>query len=184
MDDDLISREKALEVVKRHMCDSARIEQGILELQTAYSIDKVVKQINEEGGMERLTGRSANGTAIYSKPSRDTIKWQNNRRDVLRKLAEYEDLEEQGLLLKLPCKVGDPVWDIDFGRPCRYEVTGFSFGNLNEDYCEDEVTVFNQIVVYYTNSNGSMTGRFAMREIGKTVFLTREEAALHMQGEI
>lgn len=104
--------------------------------------------------------------------------------DELSHIIRLLDLEEQGLLLKLPCKVGDPVWDIDFGRPCRYEVTGFSFGNLNEDYCEDEVTVFNQIVVYYTNSNGSMTGRFAMSEIGKTVFLTREESALHMQGEI
>ena len=26
------------------------------------------------------------------------------------KLARYEDLEEQGLLLKLPCKVGDTVY--------------------------------------------------------------------------
>ena len=29
------------------------------------------------------------------------------------KLKEYEDLEEQGLLAKLPCKVGDTVWVID-----------------------------------------------------------------------
>ncbi len=156
MDDDLISREKALEVVKRHMCDSARIEQGILELQTAYSIDKVVKQINEEGGMERLTGRSANGTAIYSKPSRDTIKWQNNRRDVLRKLAEYEDLEEQGLLLRLPCKVGDTVYCI---------MTGLSYKNPY---------IFKMKFDYEL-----------MKHFGKRVFLTREEAeaALHMQGD-
>ena len=26
------------------------------------------------------------------------------------KLAEYEDLEEQGLLLKLPCKIGDEIY--------------------------------------------------------------------------
>ena len=31
-------------------------------------------------------------------------------RKVLRKLAEYEDAEEQGLLLRLPCKVGDTVY--------------------------------------------------------------------------
>lgn len=29
-----------------------------------------------------------------------------------KKLAEYEDLEEQGKLLKLPCKVGDTVYQI------------------------------------------------------------------------
>lgn len=29
------------------------------------------------------------------------------------KLAKYEDAEEQGLLLKLPCKVGSSIWYID-----------------------------------------------------------------------
>jgi hypothetical protein len=29
---------------------------------------------------------------------------------VYRKLKEYEDLEEQGRLIKLPCKVGDTVY--------------------------------------------------------------------------
>lgn len=32
--------------------------------------------------------------------------------EAIAKLAEYEDLEEQGLLIKLPCKVGAPVWTI------------------------------------------------------------------------
>ena len=31
-------------------------------------------------------------------------------REVLDKLAEYEDLEEQGKLLKLPCVVGDTLY--------------------------------------------------------------------------
>ncbi len=102
---------------------------------------------------------------------------------VIKDLKYYEDLEEQGLLLKLPCKVGDYIWDNDFGKPCSYEVTGFSFGNLNEDYCEDEVTVFNQVVVYYTNYNGSITGKFTVSKIGKTVFLTREEAEKAMRNK-
>ena len=91
------------------------------------------------------------------------------------KLGEYEDLEEQNKLLKLPCAVGDTVWDIDFGRPCSYEVTGFSFGSMNDDDWEEE-RILDQVVVYYTNSNGSITGTFAVSEIGKTVFLTRQEA--------
>ena len=33
-------------------------------------------------------------------------------KDCYTKLAEYEDLEEQGKLLKLPCKVGDTVYVI------------------------------------------------------------------------
>ena len=91
------------------------------------------------------------------------------------KLAEYEDLEEQNELLKLPCAVGDIIWDIDFGRPCGYEVTGFSFGSLNDDDWEEE-KVLDKVVVYYTNSNGSITGTFAVSEIGKSVFLIKEEA--------
>ena len=46
----------------------------------------------------------------------------------IQKLAEYEETEKQGLLLRLPCKVGDIVWDNDFGRTVGFEVTGFSFG--------------------------------------------------------
>ncbi len=90
------------------------------------------------------------------------------------KLKEYEDLEEQGKLLKLPCAAGDTVWDIDFGRPCSYEVTGFSFGSLNDDDWEEKV--LEQVMVHYTNSSGSITGTFAASEIGKTVFLTKESA--------
>ena len=32
--------------------------------------------------------------------------------EAIEKLAEYEDLEEKGLLVKLPCKVGDTVYVI------------------------------------------------------------------------
>ena len=98
--------------------------------------------------------------------------------DALKEFKEFKDLEEQGRLLKLPCAVGDKVWDNDFGEPCSYTVSGFSFGDLNDlsdDNGEDE-TVLDQIIIYYANSNGSVTGSFAANKIGKTVFLTREEA--------
>lgn len=99
--------------------------------------------------------------------------WKN---DCVKKLAEYENAEEDGRLVVLPCKVGDYIWDIDFGRPCAYEVTGFSIGNLNDDYCDDEVMIFDEVITYYSNSNGSVTGNFAASEIGKSIFLTRKEA--------
>ncbi len=90
------------------------------------------------------------------------------------KLGEYEDLEEQGKLLKLPCAVGNTIWDNDWGRLCSFKVTGFSFGSMDEG-CVEEM-VLDQVLVHYTNSSGSITGNFAASEIGKTVFLTREEA--------
>ena len=94
-------------------------------------------------------------------------------RAVLKKLADYEDLEEHGLLVRLPCNVGDKVWDNDFGHPESYEIKAFSYG-----YCDSyvEPDIEDQIIFYYENYSGSITGSFAMSEIGKTVFLTREEA--------
>ena len=94
--------------------------------------------------------------------------------EYLRKLKEYEDLEEQGRLVILPCKVGDTVWDNDWGRPCAYTITAFSFGECEEYICEPVTT--KEVVFYYANSSGSITGSFAESEIGKTVFLTKSEA--------
>lgn len=50
------------------------------------------------------------------------------------KLAKYENAEEQGLLLKLPCKVGDDIWCIEefddgFGVAC------YRFMSMVGDYC-------------------------------------------------
>lgn len=90
------------------------------------------------------------------------------------KLKDYEDLEEQGRLAKLPCKVGDTVWDNDFGRPCAYTITAFSFGECKEYICEPVTT--KKAVFYYANSSGSITGSFAESEIGKSVFLNKSEA--------
>ena len=90
------------------------------------------------------------------------------------KLKEYEDLEEQGRLLKLPCKVGDVICGNDFDSPCAYTITAFSFGEC-EGYV-DEPATNKEIIFYYSNSSGSITGSFAESEIRKTVFLTREEA--------
>ena len=94
--------------------------------------------------------------------------------EYLRKFKDYEGLEEQGRLVKLPCKVGDTVWDNDCGRPCAYTITAFSFGECEEYICEPVTT--KEVVFYYTNSSGSITGSFAESEIGKSVFLNKSEA--------
>lgn len=86
----------------------------------------------------------------------------------------YKNLKEQNKLVELPCKVGDVIWDNDFGSPCAYTISAFSFGEC-EDYIDKPVTN-KEIIFYYSNSNGSITGSFAESEIGKTVFLTRAEA--------
>ena len=96
----------------------------------------------------------------------------------LEELKTYKEAEGQGLLVRLPCKVGDKVWDNDFGHPESYEIKAFSYG-----YCDSyvEPDIEDQIIFYYENYSGSITGSFAMSEIGKTVFLTREEAAKKLE---
>lgn len=67
--------------------------------------------------MERLTDskRNSDGTAS-SKESLIDIEHDSPSAycdEILTKLADYEDLEEQGRLLALPCKIGDRLYWID-----------------------------------------------------------------------
>lgn len=85
------------------------------------------------------------------------------------KLAEYEDLEEQGKLLKLPCAVGDTVYEVQELRKRiqPYIVIAVHVSNCGNLYgweLKDGKGV-------YSNVNG-----FSEYAIGKQVFLTREEA--------
>lgn len=138
--------------------------------------------------MERLTKRGYKKQALligtscsYGYISYDCKLKEGNEllKSALNKLADYEDLEEQGRLIKLPCKVGDTVWDNDYGRPCAYTITAFSFGECEEYICEPVTT--KETVFYYANSSGSITGSFAESEIGKSVFLTKSEAEAKLE---
>ena len=63
--------------------------------------------------MERLTEKERNidGTGIAKEEITDGL-LKPFADKILTKLADYEDLEEQGLLVRLPCKVGDDVYII------------------------------------------------------------------------
>lgn len=62
--------------------------------------------------MERLTKTYSDGTHGAS----DSLPCGENSYDyknlLIEKLGKYEDLEEQGRIIKLPCKVGDTVYFI------------------------------------------------------------------------
>ena len=63
--------------------------------------------------MERLTERERNvdGTGVAREEITDGL-LKPFADKILTKLADYEDLEEQGLLVRLPCKVGEKLWCI------------------------------------------------------------------------
>ena len=84
---------------------------------------------------------------------------------VYRKLKAYEDAEEKGLLLRLPCKVGDTVY-----APTRNFVSELRIILIS---IERDNVFFYWILNtgIYPNLNG-----FTASDIGKMVFFTYEEA--------
>ena len=107
-------------------------------------------------------------------------------RAIYDKLCEYEDAEEQGLLVRLPCKVGDTVWWIP--------PTSFTWLELRP-YCCMVVSV-----TITENKKRERRKKYRIAELregktidnvrdvdfedfGKTVFLSREEAEAALKGE-
>ena len=83
---------------------------------------------------------------------------------MVQKLGEYEDLVEQGLLLRLPCKVGDTVYSIaNDGKIYPVKVTR-------------EVRIVNG-GLHIICESCRYSDLLSYDDIGKTVFLTQEEAA-------
>jgi hypothetical protein len=77
--------------------------------------------------MERLTTRHCDKAVIKDK---------SLLAKAMEKLAHYEDLEEQGLLLKLPCKVGSELYCVSKkNSDGRREVISTTVNNIMESFC-------------------------------------------------
>lgn len=124
----------------------------------------------------RLTGkiRNVDGSASSIKPIADDKGFPNKfGSDVLTKLADYEDLEEQGRLLKLPCKVGDTVYYISEGfvEPCTIEVIFLA------DYTDKNGNCSYMAEIHYDREDCPyVSTEIYFTDIGKTVFLAKSEA--------
>lgn len=90
---------------------------------------------------------------------------------VYRKLKDYEDAEEQGLLLRLPCKVGDKIF-LDFAG-FRKDIDEFTVKDFHLDCFENGETI---LFCDYESNDSTLSGQIDVMEFGKSVFLTREEA--------
>lgn len=94
-----------------------------------------------------------------------------NYNKILTKLGDYEDLEEQGRLIKLPCKVGDKIF-LDFAGFGK-DVDKFTVKDFHLDCFKDgETTLFCD----YESNDRTLSGQIDVMEFGKTVFLTKSEA--------
>lgn len=129
--------------------------------------------------MERLTKKSDYGMYFYPECFNDECSGigTNEKCEVCRfnyeickKLGEYEDLEEQGRLVKLPCNRGDKIYFIKSAFsiahfPIEAKVTSICGVDCDNDVMYSSITEYNKI-----------ERRFKSSDIGKTVFLTKSEA--------
>lgn len=116
--------------------------------------------------MERLTGRDEHGNANYPYCFReDTCKGYgaSSKCDdcsmttkICSKLAQYEDLEEQGLLLKIPVPLNSAVYSAECGMVVRDFVVYFTYDEKG---------------TWAMNAFGGIIGLW-----GSTVFATEQEA--------
>lgn len=124
--------------------------------------------------------------------------------EYLTELKQYRELEAEDRLLKLPCKIGDDIYEIEVNADACYECKYFdqSFRSEPDGYCTNpEVSTrdgkkyptgpawdygyplcekqFYEVIRYRMDDIGMICRR--MDAVGKTAFLTREEAEEKMK---
>ena len=121
--------------------------------------------------MERLTKRTVvgivgNNASIKNYPLYKVAQYDELDHGIIcqcfNKLAEYEDLEEKGLLLRLPCKVGTSVYMV--AQDCGGDTLDCMRGD-----CEG-------CPYLYSFVEENKFDAYMLENIGNTVFLTQAEA--------
>lgn len=91
--------------------------------------------------------------------------WLKDVAELLEELKSYKDLEEQGLLVRLPCKVGDIMFRINKGaKNPVIELTVTQIDITTRSYNLEVIDRDCGELMCFKN------------DIGKTIFLTREDA--------
>lgn len=97
----------------------------------------------------------------------------------IEKLADYEDLEEQGLLVRLPVKIGDDIYKIPSKANYNLNVLNGYKANNRVYHQKAYSIVFSQSGWFVQCDKDSIYAPNVICvdvEYGKTWFLTREEA--------
>ena len=110
----------------------------------------------------------------YSKPCIECAEEHEQLAEWLEELKEYKELEEQGLLLKLPCKIGSNVYAIATIYECKHDYLDCPMDFPDVYQCERNCKCeyeYKKLVVR------PIIFKFEMlKDFNKKVFLTKEEA--------
>lgn len=104
----------------------------------------------------------------------------NQLAEWLEELKSYKEAEKQGLLVRLPCKVGDTVWVVTspinvFGY---YEYDGDAEYEVYESFLSSVsyYTSGEQFRIYAKVTNSFIAEYFRECDFGESIFFTRKEA--------
>nr|DAD84989.1 MAG TPA: hypothetical protein [Siphoviridae sp. ctD6g5] len=127
--------------------------------------------------MERLTKTYSDGTHGVA----DNLPCGENSYEykglLLETLGKYEDSEEQGLLLRLPCKVGDILYFAHHDRVIFSEVLSVKYHVEAENhgiFIRERLTIDVE----------GISAEIDFCDIGKNVFLTRAEAEAKLKSDL
>ena len=136
--------------------------------------------------MERLTERTADGILVKENYEKESLKtlyscygekpnphYTNCEEGycAMEKLADYEDLEEHGRLVILPCKIGDIIYRVNAGAKepvIKMRVLQVHYKQLRED----------RIIIRIDAMDDNYMGEscYLLEDFGKNVFITKSEA--------
>ncbi len=122
--------------------------------------------------MERLTERENDKLIMVKQDNGEYIPayWDEDNFKAIKKLADYEDLEEQGLLVRLPCKVGDTVYRVNAGA--KQPIIPMTVSEIHFLCYKNERAIrFDAI-----GKEDMGESCYRLEDIGRIVFLTHEEA--------
>ncbi len=111
-------------------------------------------------------------------PEEVTALCEMDKRSRMTKMLRWEEAETDGRLILLPCKLGDTVWYIaPWSEICKAKVTHIDLNIYTNPRLWMTITYFSEL-----------TGEHDYRNridliLGKTVFLTRDEAATALTGQ-
>ena len=103
----------------------------------------------------------------------------------LKDLQHYKDLEEQGRLIELPCKIGDTVWELCKCDDNKYRIFPMTVVDINAYGRPKPKRVKHENQpIYNIYAESDYTYLFAsFYDIGRIIFLTKAEAEAALKEE-
>ena len=138
------------------------------------TIDEIIEHCDRKTGMyEKACDVKYLETAVMGNRIKEY--WEHKQvSEYLRKLKDYEDLDEQGRLIKIPCKLGDTVWQIMVvgvqGKNIKYCIFKAVVTTISVDY------QMNFLLSTITEDEERYRNEVTSTAIGETMFFTKSEA--------